>query len=41
MGSSDRIEVNRVKIPHAKCGAFLQQITKSVVFGDKQTDYNV
>ena len=40
MGSSDRIEVNTLKILHAKLEAFVQQITKSVDCGVKRPDYN-
>ena len=41
MGSSDRIEVNTLKILHAKFVAFVQQITKPVGFGVKRPDYYV
>ena len=38
MGSLDRIEVNTIKTVHAKFGAFVQQITKSIDFGVKRPD---
>ena len=39
MGSSDRIEVNTLKMLPAKISAFVQQITKSVDFRVKRPDY--
>ena len=39
MGSSDRIEVNTLRMLPAKISAFVQQITKSVDLGVKRPDY--